>query len=56
VGIVEEVGREGRIAFSNLDELWELLKSKGGNTGNKEGTGGKREKRADPVLPGPTCA
>jgi len=56
VGIVEEVGREGRRAFSNLDELWELLKSRGGNTGNEEGPDGKREKWADPVLPGPTCA
>ena len=44
VGVVEEVGREGRIAFSNFDELWELLKSRRGNTGHKEGAGGKRDK------------
>ncbi len=25
VGIVEEVGVDGRRAFSNLEELWELL-------------------------------
>jgi len=25
VGIVEEVGTEGKRAFTNLDELWEIL-------------------------------
>jgi len=25
VGIVEEVGAEGKRAFTNLDELWEIL-------------------------------
>jgi len=27
VGVVEEVGLEGNKAFSNLDELWEILNS-----------------------------
>jgi hypothetical protein len=25
VGIVEEVGKKGRLAFTTLDELWEIL-------------------------------
>ena len=27
VGIVEEVGAEGKRAFTNIDELWEILKT-----------------------------
>jgi len=27
VGVIEEVGVEGRRAFSNLDELWGILNS-----------------------------
>ena len=26
VGVVEEVGAEGKRAFTNYDELWEILK------------------------------
>ena len=26
VGVVEEVGAEGKSAFTNIDELWEILK------------------------------
>jgi hypothetical protein len=26
VGVVEEVGAEGKRAFTNIDELWEILK------------------------------
>jgi len=29
VGIVEEVGTEGRKAFTNLDELWAIFDCKG---------------------------
>jgi hypothetical protein len=27
VGVVEEVGAEGKKAFTNVDELWEILKT-----------------------------
>jgi predicted transcriptional regulator YdeE len=27
VGVVEEVGVKGKRAFTNIDELWEILKS-----------------------------
>ncbi len=27
VGLVEIVGRKGRMAFTNMDELWEILNS-----------------------------
>ena len=33
VGIVEEVGTEGRKAFTNLDELWAILDCKGRESG-----------------------
>jgi hypothetical protein len=29
VGVVEEVGIEGKKAFNNLDELWVILNQKG---------------------------
>ena len=32
VGVVEEVGVEGNKAFSNLDELWEILNSSNAET------------------------
>jgi hypothetical protein len=38
VGVVKEVGVEGNRAFSNLDELWEILnssKAKTTNAGNR---------------------
>lgn len=28
VGVVEEVGAQGKKAFTNLDELWEILNPK----------------------------
>jgi len=40
VGIVEEVGIEGKKAFNNLDELWTILnpeKRISANPENKEG-------------------
>ena len=30
LGQVEEVGREGVKVFNNIEELWEILKSRGG--------------------------
>jgi len=38
VGVVEEVGVEGNKAFSNLDELWEILNP------SKAGTGKTRKR------------
>ena len=35
VGIVEIVGKKGRMAFTNMDELWEILNSSFGE--EKEG-------------------
>jgi hypothetical protein len=35
VGVVEVVGKKGRIAFTNMDELWEILNSSIGE--EKEG-------------------
>jgi hypothetical protein len=49
VGVVEEVGKKGKRAFVNLDELWEIM-----NPGNKSAAtaakadmkGGDREDKA----------
>ena len=46
VGIVEEVGVDGRRAFTDLDELWKILNSDG--TKNRLESRGKR--RADPAV------
>jgi hypothetical protein len=35
VGLVEIVGKKGRMAFTNMDELWDILNSSLGN--EKEG-------------------
>jgi len=32
VGVVEEVGTKGNKAFTNYDELWEILNSQEGET------------------------
>jgi hypothetical protein len=43
LGVVEEVGRKGKKAFTHYDELWEILNSpKGISPGKKE-----REKEWD---------
>ncbi len=42
VGIVEEVGAEGKRAFTNLDELWEILN----RSRDSDVTRGLRKKRA----------
>jgi hypothetical protein len=42
VGIVEEVGTEGKRAFTNLDELWEILN----RSRNSDVSSGLRRKRA----------
>jgi hypothetical protein len=31
VGLVEIVGKKGRLGFTNMDELWEILNSSMGN-------------------------
>ena len=36
VGIVEEVGGEGKKAFTNYDELWEILISSKRTTGDRK--------------------
>jgi hypothetical protein len=43
VGVVEEVGQRGRAAFTNLDEMWEIL-----NPAGKEErrSGGRKKARA----------
>jgi hypothetical protein len=50
VGVLEEVGKRGKMAFTNYDELWEILNSpKGISPGKKKATkesggkGGDRE-------------
>ncbi len=32
VGLVEEVGSRGKKAFTTLDDLWEILNPRGGDT------------------------
>ncbi len=44
VGLVEEVGVEEKRAFSNLDELWNILSSSEGSSSRK----GRRETRKNP--------
>jgi hypothetical protein len=34
-GVVEEIGAEGKRAFENLDDLWEILKAPGSKTNKK---------------------
>ena len=46
VGVVEEVGVEGNKAFSNLDELWEILNP------NKRGPGKSKESWDAGILKG----
>jgi len=46
VGVVEEVGVEGNKAFSNLDELWEILNP------NKRGPAKSKESWDAGVLKG----
>lgn len=35
IGVVETIGNQGRQAFTNLDELWEILNEKKGKTTKK---------------------
>ena len=42
VGVVEEVGVEGKRAFNNLDELWTILNSEKGTPGKTEDGAGFR--------------
>ena len=44
VGIVEEVGTEGKRAFTSLDELWEIL-NRSRDSDISSGLGRKRAKR-----------
>ena len=40
VGVAEEVGIDGKKAFTSFDELWEILNpDKGGSTGVSKGNG-----------------
>ena len=36
VGLVEIVGKKGRKAFTNMDELWEILNSSSGDEKEEE--------------------
>jgi len=46
VGVVEEVGVEGKRAFSNLDELWSILNSSKAETAKtKKRSKSLKEKR-----------
>jgi len=59
VGVVEEVGVEGNKAFSNLDELWEILNPSKAETGktkkrdrlNKPNKLSERSKLNEPNKP-----
>jgi hypothetical protein len=44
VGIVEEVGVEGKRAFQTYDDLWEILNSRSHQVRFFEGSGRKRAK------------
>jgi hypothetical protein len=58
VGIVEEVGEEWKRAFTNLDELWEILGPKGkrqrgeATAGKKGGRESERTEEGKPKNPG----
>ncbi len=42
VGVVEKVGDEGKKAFTNLDELWEILNPSKKGSGRRFEVSGKR--------------
>jgi hypothetical protein len=44
VGLVEKVGKKGRIGFTSMDELWEILNSSIGDE-KEEDNGGYVELR-----------
>jgi hypothetical protein len=37
IGVVETIGNQGRQAFTNLDELWEILNEKKGKAAKETG-------------------
>ncbi len=39
VGLVEKVGKKGRIGFTSMDELWEILNSSIGDEKEEENAG-----------------
>lgn len=39
VGLVEKVGKKGRIGFTSMDELWEILNSSIGNEKEEDAVG-----------------
>ena len=43
VGLVEEVGRKGKKAFNDLDDLWKILNSKERNVNLIRGGNKQRE-------------
>jgi hypothetical protein len=39
VGLVEKVGKKGRIGFTSMDELWEILNSSIGDEKEEDAVG-----------------
>jgi hypothetical protein len=48
IGVVEEIGVKGKMAFTNFDELWEILNRSQGKEPKKE----KRGSSEAPLLQG----
>jgi hypothetical protein len=47
VGIVEEVGRKGKKAFTHYDELWEILSSFGSHSYKRTSSEKLKTRKAD---------
>ena len=46
VGVMEEVGVKGKRAFSDVDELWEILSAQNGGSRGKQRSGTQENKAA----------
>lgn len=46
-GVVEEIGAEGKRAFENADDLWEILKSPRGDLHRKSKSKSRSGKRVE---------
>ena len=46
VGVVEEVGVKGKKAFTDIDDLWEILCAQKGDSREKQGSGAKENRAA----------
>ena len=44
VGTIEKVGKRGRAAFTNMDELWEIVDEGAGSSGKKAKVKEERER------------